>query len=132
MMPMLRISLSGVLRAMSTIPEPVSSDAEAPLEVSGFMGWSSPTATVHRAGAAVARSGSRVEMTRRHCAVLYRKFGIENMSLAEERLVRHFVSPLHGWHENNFHKVVELCNTILTGLRIIAGTASVASACSLC
>ena len=62
-------------------------------------------------------------MTRRHCAVLYRKFGIENMSLAEERLVRHFVSPLHGWHEKNFHKVMEVCNTTPAGLRIIAGTA---------
>src|SRR3954454_6185542 len=112
MMPILRISLSGVLRAMSTIPEPVSSDADALLEISGFMGWSSPTATVHRAGAAVARSGGRVEMTRRHCAVLYRKFGIENMSLVEERPVRHFVSPPHGWHEKNFHKVMELCHTM--------------------
>jgi len=97
---------------MSTIPEPVSSSAGAPLEISGFMGWSSPTATVHRAGAAVARSGGRVEMTRRHCAVLYRKFGIENMSLVEERPVRHFVSPPHGWHEKNFHKVMELCHTM--------------------
>jgi hypothetical protein len=117
---------------MSTIPEPVSSGAGAPLEISGFMGWSSPTATVHRAGAAVARSGGRVEMTRRHCAVLYRKFGIENMSLAEERPVRHFVSPPHGWHEKNFHKVLKVCNTIPANHRIVAGTASTALACSLC
>jgi hypothetical protein len=117
---------------MSTIPEPVSSGAGAPLEISGFMGWSSPTATVHRAGAAVARSGGRVEMTRRHCAVLYRKFGIENMSLAEERPVRHFVSPSHGWHENNFHNVMVACNTITFRLRYVPiGTAS-ATACSLC
>jgi hypothetical protein len=129
MMPMLRISLSGVLRAMSTIPEPVSSSAGAPLEISGFMGWSSPTATVHRAGAAVARSGSRVEMTRRHCAVLYRKFGIENMSLVEERPVRHFVSPPHGWHEKNFHKVVELCHTLPEAVWTGRITATRAAAC---
>jgi len=114
---------------MSTIPEPVSSSAGAPLEIPGFMGWSSPTATVHRAGAAVARSGGRVEMTRRHCAVLYRKFGIENMSLAEERPVRHFVSPPHGWHEKNFHKVMKVCNTTPTGLQIDAKTALAASVC---
>jgi hypothetical protein len=129
MMPMLRISLSGVLRAMSTIPEPVSSGAEAPLEISGFMGWSSPTATVHRAGAAVARSGGRVEMTRRHYAVLYRKFGIENMSLAEERPVRHFVSPPHGWHEKNFHNVMKVCDIIFAGVQTSSITAIAASAC---
>jgi hypothetical protein len=129
MMPMLRISLSGVLRAMSTIPEPVSSSAGAPLEISGFMGWSSPTATVHRAGAAVARSGGRVEMTRRHCAVLYRKFGIENMSLVEERPVRHFVSPPHGWHEKNFHKVMELCHTMPEPVQTGRITATRAAAC---
>jgi hypothetical protein len=114
---------------MSTIPEPVSSGAGAPLEISGFMGWSSPTATVHRAGAAVARSGGRVEMTRRHCAVLYRKFGIENMSLAEERPVRHFVSPPHGWHEKNFHNVMKVCDTIFAGVQISSITAMAASAC---
>jgi hypothetical protein len=114
---------------MSTIPEPVSSSAGAPLEISGFMGWSSPTATVHRAGAAVARSGGRVEMTRRHCAVLYRKFGIENMSLVEERPVRHFVSPLHGWHEKNFHKVMELCHTMPEPVQTGRITATRAAAC---
>jgi hypothetical protein len=129
MMPMLRISLSGVLRAMSTIPEPVSSSAGAPLDISGFMGWSSPTATVHRAGAAVARSGGRVEMTRRHCAVLYRKFGIENMSLVEERPVRHFVSPPHGWHEKNFHKVMELCHTMPEPVQTSRISATRAAAC---
>jgi len=112
---------------MSTIPEPVSSGAGAPLEISGFMGWSSPTATVHRAGAAVARSGSRVEMTRRHCAVLYRKFGIENMSLAEERPVRHFVPPPHGWHEKNFHNVVKVCHTICASASSGSITAMAAS-----
>jgi hypothetical protein len=132
MMPMLRISLSGVLRAMSTIPEPVSSSAGAPLDISGFMGWSSPTATVHRAGAAVARSGGRVEMTRRHCAVLYRKFGIENMSLVEERPVRHFVSPPHGWHEKNFHKVMELCHTMPEPVQTDRITATSAAACLRC
>jgi hypothetical protein len=124
--------LSGVLRAMSTIPEPVSSDADALLEISGFMGWSSPTATVHRAGAAVARSGGRVEMTRRHCAVLYRKFGIENMSLAEERPVRHFVSPRYRRQRKNFHKVMASRNTILTGHRCVQISAAKVSACSLC
>jgi hypothetical protein len=117
---------------MSTIPEPVSSDAEALLEISGFMGWSSPTATVHRAGAAVARSGGRVEMTRRHCAVLYRKFGIENMSLAEERPVRHFVSPYHWRQRKNFHKVLVSCNIIAFGPRYVPIGAARAAACSLC
>src|SRR4051812_23138199 len=44
-----------------------------------------------RAGAAVARSGGRVDRTRRHCAVLYRKFAIENMMAVPETRVRHFV-----------------------------------------
>ena len=68
-------------------------------------------------------------MTRRHCAVLYRKFGIENMSLVEERPVRHFVSPPHGWHEKNFHKVMELCHTMPEPVQTDRITATSAAAC---